>query len=145
MRARHATQAANLEDDDVALAIGTRTKEMERARLSMANAQRRTGLLNLLKNAHESGSAPEDVELQVRRVQDLLRIEVGGSGSGSGKIDAVLTNALVPFYSTKRSGTGLGLARDRRSPRRAHPAVEPRGRRPGGDNDPACAHPTLSV
>jgi signal transduction histidine kinase len=24
--------------------------------------------------------------------------------------DAVLTNALVPFYSTKRSGTGLGLA-----------------------------------
>ena len=24
--------------------------------------------------------------------------------------DAVLSNALVPFYSTKRSGTGLGLA-----------------------------------
>jgi two-component system nitrogen regulation sensor histidine kinase NtrY len=65
-------------------------------------------LLNLLKNAHESGSAPEDVELQVRRVQDLLRIEVVDRGSGM--IDAVLTNALVPFYSTKRSGTGLGLA-----------------------------------
>jgi signal transduction histidine kinase len=24
--------------------------------------------------------------------------------------DTVLANALVPFYSTKRSGTGLGLA-----------------------------------
>ena len=24
--------------------------------------------------------------------------------------DAVLANALVPFYSTKRSGSGLGLA-----------------------------------
>ena len=71
-------------------------------------AQMEQALLNLLKNAHESGSAPEDVELQVRRVQDLLRIDVLDRGSGMS--DAVLTNALVPFYSTKRSGTGLGLA-----------------------------------
>jgi signal transduction histidine kinase len=65
-------------------------------------------LLNLLKNAHESGSRPEDVELQVRRVQDVVRIDVLDRGTGMN--DAVLTNALVPFYSTKRSGTGLGLA-----------------------------------
>jgi signal transduction histidine kinase len=44
----------------------------------------------------------------VRRVQDLLRIEVLDRGAGMS--EAVLTNALVPFYSTKRSGTGLGLA-----------------------------------
>jgi hypothetical protein len=37
-----------------------------------------------------------------------VRIEVLDRGSGMN--DAVLTNALVPFYSTKRSGTGLGLA-----------------------------------
>jgi two-component system nitrogen regulation sensor histidine kinase NtrY len=71
-------------------------------------AQFEQALLNLLKNAHESGSRAEDVELHVRRVQDLLRIEVLDRGSGMN--DAVLTNALVPFYSTKRSGTGLGLA-----------------------------------
>ncbi len=71
-------------------------------------AQMEQALLNLLKNAHESGSPPEDVELQVRRVQDALRIDVLDRGSGMN--DAVLTNALVPFYSTKRSGTGLGLA-----------------------------------
>lgn len=71
-------------------------------------AQLEQALLNLLKNAHESGSAPEDVELQVRRAQEVLRIDV--LDRGSGMIDAVLTNALVPFYSTKRSGTGLGLA-----------------------------------
>ena len=29
---------------------------------------------------------------------------------GSGMNDAVLANALLPFYSTKRHGTGLGLA-----------------------------------
>lgn len=71
-------------------------------------AQMEQALLNLLKNAHESGSAPGDVELGVRRVQDALRIDVLDRGAGMS--DAVLTNALVPFYSTKRSGTGLGLA-----------------------------------
>jgi signal transduction histidine kinase len=65
-------------------------------------------LLNLLKNAHESGSHPAQVELQVRRVLDVVRIDVLDRGTGMS--DAVLTNALVPFYSTKRSGTGLGLA-----------------------------------
>jgi signal transduction histidine kinase len=65
-------------------------------------------LLNLLKNAHESGSPPQEVKLAVRRAPGLVRIEVLDRGSGMN--DAVLTNALVPFYSTKRSGTGLGLA-----------------------------------
>ena len=71
-------------------------------------AQIEQALLNLLKNAHESGSAAHQVGLQVRQVQGMLRIEV--SDRGPGMNDAVLTNALVPFYSTKRSGTGLGLA-----------------------------------
>ena len=37
-----------------------------------------------------------------------MRIDVLDRGSGMS--EAVLSNALVPFYSTKRSGTGLGLA-----------------------------------
>jgi len=36
------------------------------------------------------------------------RLEFGDCCTGMR--DAVLANALVPFYSTKRSGTGLGLA-----------------------------------
>jgi signal transduction histidine kinase len=71
-------------------------------------AQMEQALLNLLKNAHESGSRPDAVELQVKEAQDAVRIDVLDRGSGMS--DAVLTNALVPFYSTKRSGTGLGLA-----------------------------------
>ncbi|UTY56766.1 PAS domain-containing sensor histidine kinase [Massilia sp. erpn] len=71
-------------------------------------AQLEQALLNLLKNAHESGSAPGAVALELRRVQGLIRIEVLDRGPGMS--EAVLTNALVPFYSTKRSGTGLGLA-----------------------------------
>jgi len=71
-------------------------------------AQMEQALLNLLKNAHESGSPPEDVVLELRRQQGMLRIEVQDRGPGMS--EAVLANALVPFYSTKRSGTGLGLA-----------------------------------
>ncbi|QOY94876.1 HAMP domain-containing histidine kinase [Massilia sp. UMI-21] len=71
-------------------------------------AQMEQALLNLIKNAHESGSKPEDVELHVRRMQEAVRIDVLDRGSGMSH--TVLTNALVPFYSTKRSGTGLGLA-----------------------------------
>lgn len=65
-------------------------------------------LLNLLKNAHESGSAAEEVRLGIRRGPQAVRIDVLDRGSGMS--EAVLSNALVPFYSTKRSGTGLGLA-----------------------------------
>jgi two-component system nitrogen regulation sensor histidine kinase NtrY len=75
---------------------------------SIDPAQMEQALLNLLKNAHESGSPPGQVELRIARVLDMLRIEVMDRGQGMN--EAVLTNALVPFYSTKRSGTGLGLA-----------------------------------
>lgn len=71
-------------------------------------AQLEQALLNLLKNAHESGSAPEKIMLGVQRHGDVFKIEVSDAGGGISA--AVLENALVPFYSTKRSGTGLGLA-----------------------------------
>ena len=70
--------------------------------------QMEQALLNLLKNAHESGSAADAVALRVRRIGTHWRIEVMDRGTGMN--GAVLANALVPFYSTKRSGTGLGLA-----------------------------------
>ena len=71
-------------------------------------AQLEQTLINLLKNAHESGSSPEEVRLTVRKLPQSWRIEVLDRGSGMNA--AVLANALLPFYSTKRHGTGLGLA-----------------------------------
>ena len=68
-------------------------------------------LLNLLKNAHESGSNPDEVTLTIR-----FQTLVDGTGfiikiedRGSGMSEEVLEQALLPFYSTKQSGTGLGL------------------------------------
>jgi signal transduction histidine kinase len=65
-------------------------------------------LLNLLKNAHESGSPADEVRLALRRLPDAWRIDVLDRGAGMN--ESVLSNALLPFYSTKRHGTGLGLA-----------------------------------
>jgi len=71
-------------------------------------AQLEQALLNLLKNAHESGSASDEAALALRRMPEGWRIDVLDRGSGMN--EAVLSNALLPFYSTKRHGTGLGLA-----------------------------------
>jgi nitrogen fixation/metabolism regulation signal transduction histidine kinase len=65
-------------------------------------------LINLLKNAAESGSAPDEVALSVQSLPGGTLVRVLDRGSGMS--EAVLSNALLPFYSTKRSGTGLGLA-----------------------------------
>jgi two-component system nitrogen regulation sensor histidine kinase NtrY len=78
------------------------------ARARVDAAQLEQALVNLLRNAHESGSPADGVALRVRRLPSTFTIEV--SDRGSGMTEAVLSNALLPFYSTKRGGTGLGLA-----------------------------------
>ncbi len=65
-------------------------------------------LINVLKNAHEAGGAEAEVELNIQCHGGEQRIEVLDRGSGMSQ--TVLAQALLPFYSTKRSGTGIGLA-----------------------------------
>jgi two-component system, NtrC family, nitrogen regulation sensor histidine kinase NtrY len=65
-------------------------------------------LINLIKNAHEASGAAAEVQLSIVRAGADQRIEVRDRGSGMSQ--TVLAQALLPFYSTKRSGTGLGLA-----------------------------------
>jgi two-component system nitrogen regulation sensor histidine kinase NtrY len=71
-------------------------------------AQLEQALINLLKNAHESGGAADDVTLEAMGAPGLLSFVVADRGTGMS--EAVLAQALLPFYSTKRAGTGLGLA-----------------------------------
>jgi two-component system nitrogen regulation sensor histidine kinase NtrY len=71
-------------------------------------AQVEQALINLLKNAHEAGGDQSQVELLIAHVGAHQRIEVRDRGAGMSQ--TVLAQALLPFYSTKRSGTGLGLA-----------------------------------
>ena len=64
-------------------------------------------LINLVKNAIESGSPEDDVTIAVQEREGGVALEVGDRGSGL--TDEVLADALLPFYSTKPKGTGLGL------------------------------------
>ncbi|WP_405601028.1 MULTISPECIES: sensor histidine kinase [unclassified Pseudoalteromonas] len=76
--------------------------------LQADQAQLEQLLINLLKNAHESGSNITEIHIQVECVTQACVINV--SDCGKGMSEQVMANALVPFYSTKSTGSGLGLA-----------------------------------
>ncbi|MEP2790469.1 MAG: HAMP domain-containing sensor histidine kinase, partial [Kangiellaceae bacterium] len=74
-------------------------------------AQLQQVIINLAKNASEATDEHSEVE---NRVVLSLSVSVESftliiKDRGKGMSEANLTNALLPFYSTKAEGTGLGL------------------------------------
>jgi len=63
-------------------------------------------LINLVKNAHESGSPEVTVSVQRTDRDHVLRV----LDRGNGMAPEVMRQALVPFYTPKSGGSGLGLA-----------------------------------
>jgi two-component system, NtrC family, nitrogen regulation sensor histidine kinase NtrY len=64
-------------------------------------------IINLVKNAKEAGAPPDSIELHVDEHAAGWRVQVFDRGAGMS--EEVLRNALLPFYSTKPAGAGLGL------------------------------------
>lgn len=66
-------------------------------------------VINLLKNAKEAVTTPDSITLDVSVAKDgSMTIDVADRGPGMS--EQVLANAMLPFYSTKERGSGLGLA-----------------------------------
>ena len=65
-------------------------------------------LINLLRNAHQSGSDKENITLAIEWTSPHWRLTVADRGSGMS--EKVMAQALVPFYSTRADGSGIGLA-----------------------------------
>ncbi len=72
------------------------------------SAQLEQVITNLIKNAQESESPSDDICLAID--QEDLWVHITLCDRGKGMNEHVLKNALLPFYSTKQEGTGLGLA-----------------------------------
>ena len=65
-------------------------------------------LINLLKNAQESGSAPEEIRVSLEPTADRgVRLRV--TDRGAGMSEEGMRKALLPFYTSKATGSGLGL------------------------------------
>lgn len=100
-------------------------------------------LINLLKNAREACSDAASIELSVSSEPDgAATLTVADRGTGM--TDEVLKNALVPFFSTKETGTGLGLALCREIVD-AHRGKLRLARRMGGGMLVSCALPGKSA
>lgn len=102
-------------------------------------AQIQQVVINLLKNAAESGSPAEEVALELQAVPTggcLLRI----LDRGEGMDEETMKNALLPFYSSKQEGNGLGLPLCTEI-LSAHGGALSLEQRPGGGTIVTCAIP----
>ena len=71
-------------------------------------AQVQQVLINLLKNAEESGTVPEEIRMQVEHRTDGVILTVLDRGVGMN--EEMMRKALLPFHSFKKAGSGLGLS-----------------------------------
>ncbi len=74
--------------------------------------QIRAVLVNLLRNAREACSEGDEILISSRRTGDEVLIQV--TDTGSGMDEEVSHKVFQPYFSTKKGGTGLGLAMARR-------------------------------
>jgi nitrogen fixation/metabolism regulation signal transduction histidine kinase len=82
--------------------------ELPAAPVQVDPGQMQQVLINLLKNAHEAGGDADAVTVSVAAGERFTTLAIADRGKGM--TDEQLHNAVLPFYSTKKSGTGLGLA-----------------------------------
>ncbi len=65
-------------------------------------------ILNLLANALEASSKDGQITIGARQVQDQMQVTIRDTGTGIP--EGVAEQVFAPFVSTKKTGSGLGLA-----------------------------------
>ncbi|MFZ6010101.1 MAG: sensor histidine kinase [Bacteroidota bacterium] len=70
-------------------------------------------LINLLKNAIEALNEVQNPKLELTGRYDENAIKIEVTDNGPGIIKEALEHIFVPFYTTKRTGSGIGLSLSR--------------------------------
>jgi nitrogen fixation/metabolism regulation signal transduction histidine kinase len=80
-------------------------------------------LINLLKNAVEALSETEKPTLELIGRYDENSVKIEIIDNGSGIIKEALEHIFVPFYTTKRAGSGIGLSLSRQIMQMHHGSI----------------------
>lgn len=71
-------------------------------------------LINILKNAKEALKSKEEAKLElIARVNEEQRVCIDIKDNGPGIIPEAMQRIFIPFYTTKKTGSGIGLALSR--------------------------------
>ncbi|MCK5102921.1 MAG: GHKL domain-containing protein [Cyclobacteriaceae bacterium] len=67
-------------------------------------------LINLLKNAIEAGKDENDFKIELSGYEERGNVKIEVSDNGPGISSEVIDNIFVPFFTTKKDGSGIGLS-----------------------------------
>ncbi len=70
-------------------------------------------LINLLKNAMEALAEEKNPKIEMHGSYDEGGVKIEVVDNGSGIIPEAVANIFIPFYSTKKQGSGIGLSLSR--------------------------------
>ena len=67
-------------------------------------------LINLIKNAMEAGENVVDLRIVISAKEDMGKVKMELADNGPGISEEVIENIFVPFFTTKKEGSGIGLS-----------------------------------
>ena len=70
-------------------------------------------LINLIKNALEAGEKIPDFNIKLKGYKEKGMVKIEVSDTGMGISHDVIENIFVPFFTTKKDGSGIGLSLSR--------------------------------
>ncbi|CCH51949.1 histidine kinase [Fibrisoma limi BUZ 3] len=107
---RHVAQLVQADKPDFPITISVATPNLS---IRADGGQIEMVLINLLRNAVESLGSKPDPLIQISAAQDGTRVIVQVADNGPGIEPEAMEQIFIPFYTTKKTGSGIGLSLSR--------------------------------